>query len=109
MGDRAHVMPLWPNWQRRPVQDREVQGSNPWGGTSKEEPAEGRRRHRSRKPGEAVHVSWEFDPPLLRIDLGPFDYGLGSGVLNSGERVRVPQGLREAQWGSSAVPVSFIR
>jgi hypothetical protein len=102
-------MPPWPNWQRRPVQDREVQGSNPWGGTSKEEPAEGRRRHRSRKPGEAVHVSWEFDPPLLRIDLGPFDYGLGSGVLNSGERVRVPQGLREAQWGSSAVPVSFIR
>lgn len=25
--------PLWPNWQRRRLQEAEVQGSNPWGGT----------------------------------------------------------------------------
>jgi hypothetical protein len=60
-------------------------------------------------PENRVRRSTSRGSSILRIDLGPFDYGLGSGVLNSGERVRVPQGLREAQWGSSAVPVSFIR
>jgi hypothetical protein len=67
-------LPLWPNWQRRPVQDRKVQGSNPWSGTTL---------------GKRI-LSPDGIP-------GPFDYGLGSEVLNLRERVRVPQGSREAQ------------